>query len=43
VVENSSLPLITHSYAQTGVYTVTLTLTDNDGLINTAIHPITIN
>jgi PKD repeat protein len=43
LVENSALPQITHSYTQTGVYTVTLTLTDNDGLINTAVQPVTIN
>lgn len=43
LVENSTLPQITHSYTQTGVYTVTLTLTDNDGLINTAVQPVTIN
>lgn len=43
VVENSSLPVIPHSYTQTGVYTITLTLTDNDGLINTTTHLTTIN
>lgn len=43
MMENSALPQITHSYTQTGVYTVTLTLTDNDGLINTAFQPVTIN
>jgi PKD repeat protein/uncharacterized protein YraI len=43
LVENSALPLITHGYTQTGVYTVTLTLTDNDGLINSMVQPVTIN
>ncbi|MBI1882237.1 MAG: PKD domain-containing protein [Chloroflexi bacterium] len=42
-IQSGLLITTTHSYSQTGVYTVTLTLTDNDGLINSTAQPVTIN
>jgi PKD repeat protein len=41
-VENSARPTIRHNYALPGLYTVTLTITDNDGLINTTTQQVTI-
>lgn len=43
VIQGGLLITSTHSYSQAGVYTVTLTLTDNDGLINSTAQPVTIN
>jgi PKD repeat protein len=42
-IQSGLLITPTHSYSQTGVYTVSLTLTDNDGLINSTAQPVTIN
>jgi PKD repeat protein len=42
-VESKARPGIRYSYASPGVYTVTLTLTDNDGLINSTAQQVTIN
>lgn len=42
-VENSVRPTIKHNYALPGLYTVTLTITDNDGLINTTTQQVMIN
>jgi len=39
---NTTEPIIEHTYNQTNTYTVTLTVTDNDGLTNVATAHITV-
>ncbi len=41
--ESSNQPTISHNYAQPGLYTVTLTVTDNDGLSDSQQQPVTIS
>ncbi|MCK6629742.1 MAG: PKD domain-containing protein [Anaerolineae bacterium] len=43
VIQSGLLITATHSYSQPGVYTTTLTLTDDQGLINSTLQSITIN
>ncbi|MDH5634506.1 MAG: PKD domain-containing protein, partial [Candidatus Bathyarchaeota archaeon] len=39
---NGTGEIITHTYADNGIYTTTLTVTDNDGLVDTASTNITV-
>ena len=43
LIQSGLLVTPTHNYSQTGIYSVTLTLTDNDGLINSTVQPVMIN
>lgn len=43
VIQSGLLVTPTHNYKQPGVYTTTLTITDNQGLINSTHQPVTIN